>query len=286
MNTETHFCLRVDIDTFEGLKKGLPNCIKIAKKAECPITVYLSLGKYATGRNIFRRIKKKESISLKLPPWRRNSLKSILRGLVIPPARIGEKEKSQLRYYNHLEEIEFHAHGFNHVNWSSNFSNFTKEKTKEYVDAFISEYEEIFNQKPIANAAPNFQVNTHYFDYLKAKGFKFSSDFCYNEPFILKPHDLVQLPITEPTIEEFLIQGKNPEQIKEEFEMSLKAKTDTELNYVCLYVHAIFEPVKFENLLENICKMSFKYDMKPISHGDYYKLFNTFPPLEYSDVLN
>ena len=284
MNTETHFCLRVDIDTFEGLKKGLPNCIKIAKKVECPITVYLSLGKYATGRNIFRRIKKKENISLKLPPWRRTPVKSILRGLVIPPANIGEKEKSQLRTYYQSEDIEFHAHGYNHVNWSSNFSNFTKEKTEEYVDAFISEFEEIFNQKPIANAAPNFQVSTYYFDYLKSKGFKFSSDFHYDKPFNLQPHNIDQLPITEPTIEEFLIQGKNLEQIKEEFERSMKRKAETEIEYVCLYVHAIFEPVKFENLLEDICRMSFKYDMKPVSHGDYYKLFNTFPPLKYTDV--
>ena len=286
MNTETHFCLRVDIDTFEGIKKGLPNCIKIAEKTECPFTIYLSLGKYATGRNIFRRMKTKESISFKLPPWRRNSIRSILRGIVIPPARIGEKEKNLLRQYNKLDNIEFHAHGYNHVNWSSNFSNFSEEKTKEYVDSFISEYETIFNQKPFANAAPNFQVNTHYFSYLKTKEFRFSSDFCYNEPFNLLPYNLVQLPITEPTIEEFLVQGKDSEQIKDEFERSIKSKVDTEKKYICLYTHAIFEPVKFGNLLEDICKLSFKYDMKPVSHGEYYKLFNTLPSLEYSEVLN
>ncbi len=286
MNTETHFCLRVDIDTFEGLKKGLPNCIKIAKKIECPITVYLSLGKYATGRNIFRKIKRKESINLKLPPWKRNSVKSIMRGLIIPPARIGDKEKKQLRHYSHLEEVEFHSHGYNHVNWSSNFSNFPKEKTKEYLDLFIEEYEEIFNKKPIANAAPNFQVNKYYFEQLKTRGFKFSSDFCYKEPFNLQPYDLDQLPVTEPTIEEFLIHGKSSEQIKEEFEQNMKIKVDTGVHYVCFYIHAIFEPVKLENLLEDILKISFKYDMKPLSHSGYYKLFNKFPALKHSELLN
>ena len=286
MNTETHFCLRVDVDTFEGLKKGLPNCIKIAEKTGCPISIYLSLGKYATGRNIFRRMKKKESINLKLLPWRRNPVKSILRGLVLPPARIGEKEKNQLRQYNQIENIEIHAHGYNHVNWSSNFSNFTKEKTEKYVDAFISEYKTIFEKKPVANAAPNFQVNTYYFEYLKEMGIKFSSDFIYDNPFILQPYNLVQLPVTEPTIEEYMILGKNLEQIKNEFEKTLKEKKEREMKYVCLYVHAVFEPLKFEILLEEICKLSFKNDMKPVSHYEYYKLFNTFPSLEFSDLFN
>ena len=56
MNSETNFCLRVDVDTFEGLTKGIPKVLEISKKHEIPTSIYLSLGKYETGRNLFRKI--------------------------------------------------------------------------------------------------------------------------------------------------------------------------------------------------------------------------------------
>ena len=105
MNTETHFCLRVDVDTFEGLKKGIPKCIKFAEKTGCPITMYLSLGKYVTGRNIFRIIRDREKIKITIPPWKRSSIRSIFRGILLPPAKIGDKEKYLLQQYNQSENI-------------------------------------------------------------------------------------------------------------------------------------------------------------------------------------
>ncbi|MCG3222791.1 MAG: hypothetical protein H7641_15535, partial [Candidatus Heimdallarchaeota archaeon] len=127
MNTETNFCLRVDVDTFEGLKFGIPKVVDLALKLECSVTIYLSLGKYATGRNLFRIIRNKEITEKRIPPWKRNHPKSIIRGLLLPSRGIKEKEIKKLQEYNTEKLIEFHPHGYNHVKWSKSFSGLSYE---------------------------------------------------------------------------------------------------------------------------------------------------------------
>ena len=278
MNTETNFCLRIDVDTFEGIKLGIPEVVDFVLKQECPATIYLSMGKFATGRNIFRIIRNKEIAKKRIPPWIRNHPKSIIRGLLLPPRRIKEKERKKLRDFSAEPSIEFHPHGYNHIKWSRNFSNLSYEKTKGYIDSFIEEYSEIFSKKPIANAAPNFQVNKHYFQLLRKKKFSFTSDLYHSIPFKLQfkrgdkqsqAFQLTQLPVTEKSIEDFILQGKTSDQILEEYKNRFEEYIDSGKNYICLYAHAIFEPMRFRNLLTDILKLVYKLDMKITTHSDF-----------------
>ncbi|MFW9851905.1 MAG: hypothetical protein ACFFDS_03120, partial [Candidatus Thorarchaeota archaeon] len=182
MTTETNFCLRVDVDTYEGLKYGIPKIVRLSKELDFPVTVYLSLGKFATGRNIFRIIKTRKNIQLNIQGFKRNYTRSLVRGLILPSKTIGSKEKKLLNSFNNEKLLEFHPHGFNHTKWASNFLNFSYERTEEYIESMINEYESIFNKKPTANASPNFQTNNHYFRLLKKIGFIFSSDFYKMQP--------------------------------------------------------------------------------------------------------
>ncbi|MHA2307752.1 MAG: hypothetical protein ACXABJ_00525, partial [Candidatus Heimdallarchaeaceae archaeon] len=276
MNTETNFCLRVDVDTFEGLKIGIPKVVDFALKLECSTTIYLSLGKYATGRNLFRIIRNKEMASKRIPPWKRNHPKSIVRGLLLPPRGIKDKEIEKLQEYNTEKLIEFHPHGYNHVKWSKSFSGLSYEKTKENVKSLMEEYVKIFGRKPIANAAPNFQINKHYFHLLKEEGFSFSSDLFHPIPINLQFKSngnqkeffqIPQLPVTETCIEEFILQGKTPDQIKEEYRKRFEECVDLGKEYICLYVHSIFEPIKLNNLLKEIIDLVFKFDMQTLTHS-------------------
>ena len=275
MNTETNFCLRVDVDTFEGITKGLPKVSTLIKKFEIPITVYLSLGKYATGRNLFRKINKKEKIGLKIPPWERNSIKSLFRGILLPVKRIGNNEKNYLEKLENDNLIEIHPHGYNHVSWSKNFQSFSYEKTRIFIEKFSSEYKYIFNKKPIANAAPNFNTNKHYFQILMNNEFIFSSDFIYKEPFILKinhsDRGIKQLPVTEPTIEELILSGKDKSKILSIFKSKFNDYCDRETKYICFYLHSIYEPIKLPELIENICNIVIKNDMKATTHSSFVR---------------
>lgn len=294
MITETNFCLRVDVDTFEGLRYGIPKIVKLSRKLNFPVTIYLGLGKYATGRNIFRIIKTRGKVKLNIHGLKRNFVRSYTRGLILPPKTIGSKEKELLNSYNSEELIEFHPHGYNHVKWSSSFVNFSFEKTKEWIDAINNEYKLIFNKKPIANAAPNFQTNIHYFKILKKLGYAFSSDFYKMSPFNLeieekgkdsKNNNIIQLPITEPTIEEYLQQEKSLTQIKNEYKKSFKGHIDQEVNYVCMYIHSVFEPIRLGDMLEEICQMTYKLDMKPTTHTNFYKKIKELPTINYSELI-
>ncbi|OLS32572.1 MAG: putative 4-deoxy-4-formamido-L-arabinose-phosphoundecaprenol deformylase ArnD [Candidatus Heimdallarchaeota archaeon AB_125] len=291
MNSETHFCLRVDVDTFEGLKKGIPEIYNLIQDSDIPLTVYLSLGNYATGRNIFRKIKHKEKLT-SIPLWERNSLRSLFRGVLLPPAKIGKSAKGLLKNYESKDLVEIHPHGYNHVKWSTNFHEFSREKTNEYIENIFTEYENIFHSKPIANAAPNFQTNKIYFQIMKEKGVEFLADFKHPEPFFLQfetpeknVQEILQLPVTEPTIEELIIQGKNIERIKEEYRTRFKHYKDINSNYICFYLHAIYEPFKMKKLLEYILNLTIKFDMKPTSHKNFKEKIVTAPKIRYDEII-
>lgn len=291
MNSETHFCLRVDVDTFEGLKKGISEIYNLTKDLDVPLTIYLSLGKYATGRNIFRKIMHKERIS-SISPLKRNSIRSLFRGILLPPARIGYSEKTLLKNFYNEDLIEIHPHGYNHVKWSSRFNEFTQETTSEYIENIFSEYESIFNSKPIANAAPNFQTNKFYFRIMEEKGIEFLADYKHSEPFFLQfessredSQNILQLPVTEPTIEELLIQGKSTDKIKENFKNRFENHKGTESKYVCFYLHAIYEPFKLKTILEYILNLAIKFDMKPSTHKIFKEEGFEAPKIKYEELL-
>ncbi|MHA2357489.1 MAG: hypothetical protein ACXABK_01800 [Candidatus Heimdallarchaeaceae archaeon] len=294
MNSETNFILRVDIDTYEGLKIGLPKVIDFVEKHNIPATIYLGLGKYATGRNIFRIIKSKD-MKKRIAPWKRNHPKSIFRGILLPSGKIGEEEKEQLREYNSKDLIEFHPHGYNHVKWSSSFANSSYEKTCDFINKFTEEYETIFKQKPIANAAPNFQINQFYFDELKKRKFNFSSDIQYSNPFYIvfcndksntDSCQILQLPVTEPSIEELILQSKNTKQISETYRKLFKKHKDQERNYVCFYMHAVFEPLRFLSILDEIAELVYKNDMNPILHSKFSSLDKKHQTIKYSHLYS
>ena len=211
---ETNFCYRIDIDTWGGLQKGLPKCFELSQEFSFPFTYYLSLGPYATGRNLFRIIKKKESIVRKIPVWKRNHWKDLFRGVLIPPRRIGKNTIEKLLEYEADKLAEFHPHGYNHVVWASEFQNFDLETTSDYIKNIIGEYKQIFGKHPEANATPNFIVNQHYLN-LIPKQFRFASDFRYHSPFTLTSNNgkesgsITQLPVTEETVESLILKGKN-----------------------------------------------------------------------------
>ena len=290
MNSETNFCLRVDVDTFEGLKKGIPKVLEISKKHEIPISVYLSLGKYETGRNLFRKIQKKERIMSNIPPWKRNSFKSLLRGIILPAKNIGNKETKFLQRIDEDSDSEIHPHGYNHVRWSSNFPNLSKDKTRDIISNLIDEYTNIFQKRPIANAAPNFSVNKHYFQILVDNKFKFSADFMYSEPFTLKLEEkkshLTQLPVTEPTIEEHIIRGESIDYIVSEYKKRFDSHVENGTKYVCFYFHAVYEPLRLEKTMNKILSYVNKCDFKATTHSKFYQVCSKLPVVSIETLLD
>ena len=289
MNNETNFCLRVDVDTFEGLKKGIPKVIEITEKFDLPITIYLSLGKYATGRNLFRRIKNRDKFDFRIPPWERNSIRSLFRGVLLPARKISEKEKNFLRNIQKDERIEIHPHGYNHVKWSSKFSDFSYEETFKIMDNLSKEYKSIFEVKPIANAAPNFTINSHYFKLFKKYEFKFGSDFKHTLPFILKVPDsnveIMQLPVTELTIEEHISSGMSTDKILKEYQLKFDEYTNKTKEYVCFYLHAIYEPIKLEKILTAIIEYVIKKGMNATTHSTYAEGCSNLPKIDLARMV-
>ena len=91
--------------------------------------------------------------------------------------------------------------------------------------------------------------------------------------------------MTETSIEEFILQGKTPDQIKKEYRKRFEEYVDLGKKYICLYVHSIYEPIKLNNLLKEIVNLVFKLDMQALTHGEFIQTQTDFPVIEYEQFF-
>ncbi|MHA1686590.1 MAG: hypothetical protein ACTSYD_09335 [Candidatus Heimdallarchaeaceae archaeon] len=288
---ETSFCFRVDIDTYYGLRKGLHSLIQVVKKMNIPITIYVTLGKFQTGKNLIKHLKhRKKIISAPVRIWQRNHPIDLLRGILLPSKSMSKKDKKELYNIFLSENIEIHAHGYDHVEWAYEFNTFSYEKTRWMLNRLIEEYKSIFGFRPVANAAPNFNINKYYLNLLNTEKFVWSSDILFSMPFYPRYKDIcsentitsnvVQLPVTELSIYEMLTRGYTPEKIKDYLFNLWKKKIDEGVGYICFYLHAIFEPLKLPNLLKEIFNFVQSRELNVTSHSDFIANCKNIPVID------
>ena len=94
----------------------------------------------------------------------------------------------------------------------------------------------------------------------------------------------MQLPVTEPNLEDLIIQKKSIDKIKQEFRDKFEHYKDISSSYVCFYFHAIYEPFKLKDLLEHILNLTIKFDMKPITHKNYSQIIDEVPVMNYDEL--
>ncbi len=87
--------------------------------------------------------------------------------------------------------------------------------------------------------------------------------------------------MTEISIEELILQGKTLDQIRDWYKKRFEDAVDQGKEYTCLYVHSIYEPMKHSKLLEEIINLIFKFDMKSITHNEFFQIQSDFPVVEY-----
>ncbi|MHA1516783.1 MAG: hypothetical protein ACTSPF_14730, partial [Candidatus Heimdallarchaeaceae archaeon] len=100
-----------------------------------------------------------------------------------------------------------------------------------------------------------------------------------------KSQQILQLPVTEPTFEELLQKGKSIEEIKKVYRKNFEKYTDQSTDYVCFYLHAIYEPFKLRKLLEDLFNLVIKLDMKPVTHKSYKDAAKKTLAIRYEELI-
>ncbi len=199
--------VKVDVDTDQGMKKGVPVLLALFKKYGVRASFFVPMGKDHTGRTVKRVFTRKGFLKKagRVGVLSTYGIKTLMYGLILPGPEIGPKNRSILERIT-AEGHEAGIHGLDHVYWHDHIKHLGRERTEKELDRAFTAYKEALGKSPLSFAAPGWMINTHAIRYFDAKGLVYTSDTRGFYPFLPvlagERFKTLQVPSTLPTLDE------------------------------------------------------------------------------------
>jgi len=245
--------LKIDVDTHDGMRNGVPVLLDILEKHNVKATFCLSFGPDYSGRAIFRLFRDpaflKKMLSTGAPSlygWR-----TVLSGTLLPARPIATAFPDLVRdIVNEGHEAVVHA--WNHRFWQDHLQDMSKEQIKREFNNSFRAFKAILGSSPRAVAAPGWQATPESLEVEEGLGLDWASDLREGPPCFLRVRNrtlsLLQIPTTGPCIEELLTEGIRD---KESIAQNLVSAQHTR-PYPVLAVHAEVEGGPFSLLFDHL----------------------------------
>ena len=211
MAPEKTIGIAVHVDTYEGMKKGVPALLALFQKYGIKTSFFVPMGKDHTGRTVKRIFKRKGFLKRSGTGrvWAEAvNKKTLMYGLLLPGPEIAKKNRELLRRI--IEEgHELGIHGYDHVYWHDHIKGFDRKRTAEEIGKLLTVYRELFDTQARSFAAPGWMINPHVLRCFQEKGLAYSSDTRKGTgPFYPEmggeQFQCLQIPTTLPTLDEVI----------------------------------------------------------------------------------
>ena len=255
--------LKVDVDTWIGLKEGVPRLLALFRQYRVPASFFIAFGPDNSGKAL-RRIFKRGFLH---KMWRTNAVrlygvKTLLCGTLLPAPIIGDMAPDLLQTV--LDDgHELGIHGYDHVLWQDRLQGLGEAGITNEIERAIASYVKALKISPQGFAAPGWQATDASLAVQDRQGFLYCSDTRGVFPFLPtmqgKTYQTLQIPTTLPTLDEVLgLDGMQGEQVNAVFLSQLRADR--------LNVHTIHAEVEgrahldlFASLLEHLAVQGVAY---------------------------
>ncbi len=201
--------LKVDIDTYEGMKNGLPVLLNFFREQGIKASFYVSFGPDESGKAV-KRVFTKKGFLKKM--FRTNAaklygFKTMMYGTLLPAPLVGKSFPDLVKRITY-EGHEAGIHAWSHVKWQDELDNISRAKIDSELDSAIAAYREILCADPAGFAAPAWKINETGLAALGEKGFKYLSIGRGPEPALPSlgkvSLNIPEIPTTMPTLDEIL----------------------------------------------------------------------------------
>jgi undecaprenyl phosphate-alpha-L-ara4FN deformylase len=211
MAVEKTIGIAVHVDTYEGMKKGVPALLALFQKYGIKASFFVPMGKDHTGWTVKRVFTRRDFLKKTGTGrvWADSvSKKTLMYGLLLPGPQIAKKNRELLRQITR-EGHELGIHGSDHVYWHDHIKGFNRKRTEEEVEKLLAVYRELTGAEPRAFAAPGWMINPHVLRCFQEKGLTYSSDTRKGKgPFYPEMAGerfrCLQIPTTLPTLDEVI----------------------------------------------------------------------------------
>jgi hypothetical protein len=195
--------LKIDVDTYWGMKNGVPTLLQILKQFNLRGTFFLSIGPDNSGRAVLQLIKNplflKKMMRTNAPAlygW-----KTALYGTLLPAPMIALSFPQIVKDIIAAgHEVQFHA--WDHRRWQDDLSRKSEKWIREWFSKGIAGYEKLTGNKPTAFGAPSWTINDKVMAIIKEYKFEYVSCTRAKAPFIHEAINVSEIPSDLPCFEE------------------------------------------------------------------------------------
>ncbi|MEY4761034.1 MAG: hypothetical protein RLZZ200_890 [Pseudomonadota bacterium] len=200
--------LKVDVDTFEGTRHGVPALLELLRRHDAPATFLFSLGPDHTGRAIKRVFRpgflSKVSRTSVLEHY---GLKTLLYGTLLPGPDIARRCADILRGVAAAGH-EVGVHCYDHARWQDDLPRGGAALIRREMTRAAERFAEVFGTRPTVHGAAGWQMPDAALLEEESLGFTVASDTRGGTPFLPvvdgRVLDVLQIPTTLATLDEIL----------------------------------------------------------------------------------
>jgi len=195
--------LKIDVDTYWGMKNGVPCLLQTLKEFNFKGTFFISIGPDNSGRAALQLIKNplflKKMMRTNAPAlygW-----KTALYGTLLPAPMIA------LSFPEIVEEIiaaghEVQFHAWDHRRWQDELPSKSEKWIKEWFARGIAGFEKLTGNTPTAFGAPSWLIDDRVLTIIKEYKFEYLSCTRAKAPFIQEIVNVLEIPSDLPCFEE------------------------------------------------------------------------------------
>ena len=195
--------LKIDVDTYWGMKNGVPCLLQTLKKLNLKGTFFLSIGPDNSGRAVLQLIKNplflKKMMRTNAPAlygW-----KTALYGTLLSAPMIALSFPQVVKDIIAAgHEVQFHA--WDHRRWQDELYNKSENWIREWFNKGMSGFEKLSGKKPTVFGAPSWLIDDRVLSIIKEYEFEYLSCTRAKAPFIHEIVNILEIPSDLPCFEE------------------------------------------------------------------------------------
>ncbi|HOV87605.1 MAG TPA: polysaccharide deacetylase family protein [Syntrophobacteraceae bacterium] len=253
MATCRSVALKVDVDTHDGMRRGVPVLLEVFRRFSVRATFCLAFGPDNAGKALYRVLKDPVFFRkmLRTGAPRLYGWRTILSGTLLPARPTASGFPDLVRQIR-AEKHEVIVHGWDHRLWQDHVAAMDESSIRSQFQQAFCAFEQILGVRPRAVAAPGWQATPRSLRVQDKLNLLYASDLRNAEPCFLEAggHGFrtLQIPTTGPCVEELLAGGIREEKaILDALTAPLEA-----YSFPVLALHAEVEGGPFRGLLERL----------------------------------
>ncbi len=205
--------LKVDVDTYRGMKEGVPQLIRIFAKRDIKANFFIAMGPDNSGKAVWRFLTKRGFLKkmLRSDAVGMYGIRTALSGTLLPARQIARSSPELFRrLIDNGHEVGIHGH--DHVRWHDKLASMNYGETEKEISEACSTYREIVGRDPESSAAPGWTCTPTQLAIQDRTVMLYHSDSRGAYPFFPtmngKRFEHLQIPTTLPTLDELLADAR------------------------------------------------------------------------------